>query len=372
MKILHVGLDKTLGGIERFLFNVYNNRDKSFQMDFVTTADRFNYVLSDFLTNDNDCQIIRIANFSNPLRHVLDLYRCIQLGKYDIVHIHKNSLANPLAILVASVAGSCKVIVHSHNTQPSTSRQIGMALHWLNKRLLSKLPVMRLACSRLAGDWLFHHSNYTVLHNAIDLDKFIFDINIRKEVRTSLDLEDCFVIGAIARISDQKNQLFMLDILQEVLRTEERAMLVLVGGYPRSKEGERYYQLVLDKIKRMHLDRNVRLLGSRDDANQLYQAFDVALIPSKYEGLSIAAIEAQAAGLPCVVSDVLSDETRVSSYYTSVALSADPANWAEAILQQKYVKRSNMKKEMEAAGYAMKQEIHSLEEIYSNLVKTCD
>lgn len=367
MKILHIGLDKTLGGIERFLFTVYNNRNTMFQMDFITTTDCFNYSLSQFITKDNNYRVIRIADPSHMLQHICDLYRCIRSNQYDVVHIHKNSLANPFAILVACLLGSCKVIVHSHNTQPSTSRKLGMALHWVNKRLLSNLPFTRLACSKMAGDWLFLRGNYIVLHNAIDVDRFIFNADVRNAVREELDLKDCFVIGAVARISAQKNQLFMLDILQKVLLHEDRVVLVLVGGYAHTEEGVQYYHQVLDKVATMHLEKKVKILGTRDDANRLYQAFDVALIPSKYEGLCIAAIEAQAAGLPCVVSDALPDEARVSADYTTVTLTAKAEEWAEVVLQTRNVKRLNMKKDVENAGYTMKQEVHSLEKIYCDL-----
>lgn len=369
MNVLHIGLSETLGGIERFLFNVYNNKSNDIDMDFVTTSEHFRYNLSNMIINGNDYRIFRVAKLSSPFQHMVDIYHIIKENHYDVVHIHKNSLANPLEIIAARLAGTSAIIVHSHNTQPSGHRQAGVVLHTLNKMWIPYLATKRLACSELAGEWLFASHPYQVIHNAINLDDFCYNPDIRNQKRREFHLEDCFVIGSVARISDQKNQLFMLDVMKYITEHCKTAKLFLIGGKSEAEEGCSYFAQVNQKINDLHLENNVKLLGSREDVKDLYQMFDVYLQPSKYEGLCISAIEAQASGLPCVVSDVLSEETKVTKEYVALSLNQPPEEWGKKILALRGIPRINQRDNLVKAGYSMHEEISMLESVYRSLVE---
>lgn len=367
MKVLHIGLTETLGGIERFLINVYNNKPDHIDMDFIAMTEHLKYDFSSMITNDKAYHIFYIAEATSPFHHFMDLYRIIKRNHYDIIHIHKNSLANPLAIIAARLAGNSAIIIHSHNTQPSGHRMLGTFLHKLNKKWIPYLSTKWLACSELAGNWLFPSSEYQVIHNAINLDDFYYKPEVREKKRHELGLESCFVIGSVARISDQKNQLFMLDIMKHIVMHCENARMLLIGGKNETAEGQHYLEQVRKKIDDLQLGRYVKLLGSRDDVKDFYQVFDVYLQPSKYEGLCIAAIEAQASGLPCVVSDVLSEETKVITEYTSVSLHLPAERWGNLVLGLQGTPRFNKRSDLEKAGYSMHEEISSLTSVYQSL-----
>lgn len=369
MKILHIGLSETLGGIERFLVNVYNNKSDDISMDFITKADHFRYDFSSMIPDDKDYRIFHIAKLSSPFRYVFDIYRIIKKNHYDIIHIHKNSLANPLEIIAAKLAGSSAIIIHSHNTQPSGHRRVGVLLHDINKAWVPYLATKRLACSELAGEWLFpSYTTYQVIHNAINLDDFCYKPDIRNQKRQEFGLEDCFVIGSVARISDQKNQLFMLDIIKYVRDHLKKVRLLLIGGTSETEEGRIYFKKLNQKIDDLHLRNYVKVFGSRDDVKDLYQVFDVYLQPSKYEGLCISVIEAQASGLPCIVSDALPEETKVIDEYTTLSLNQSAETWGKAILAMQDAPRLNQKDNLGRAGYSMHKEISMLESIYRSLV----
>ena len=368
IRILHIGIDATLGGIERFLINVYNNCSSEFHMDFVTTAKTLHYPLDEMISRDHDYEVIHVAPLSKPMAYFLDIYRVIKNGNYDVVHIHKNSLANPLPIFAAKLVRGQKIIIHSHNTQPSNSRRLGSLLHQFNKHIIGHIAAERLACSHLAGDWLFYPGQYHVIHNAIQVEKFVFNSEVRKRVRNELHLQDKFVIGCVARISDQKNQLFSLKILQEMIKKDKNICMVFVGGCADTPEGQAYDAKVRAAIKTMELQNYVMMLGSCDDTNELYQAFDVFLLPSKYEGLCIAAIEAQAAGLTSIVSSVLPPETKVSGErYIPMNIVESTKRWANVLFSCRGGERMNMREQIFAAGYDMAAEIKKIETIYDNL-----
>lgn len=369
MKVLHIGLSETLGGIERFLINVYNNKPDIIDMDFIATGEQLHYDFSSMITNNKSYHVFHVAKTSSPLYHFLDIYHIIKQNHYDIIHIHKNSLANPLAIIAARMAGKSAIIIHSHNTQPSGHRIVGSLFHKFNKFWLPYLATKWLACSALAGNWLFPSHDYQVVHNAINLDDFYYRPDVRERKRRALGLENCFVIGSVARISDQKNQLFMVDIMKAITEHHQNVRMLLIGGKNETAEGQRYLEQLKKKIDALQLGSYIKLLGSRDDVKDYYQVFDVYLQPSKYEGLCIAAIEAQAAGLPCVVSDVLSKETKIIKEYTTVSLSQPAERWSKIILALHGMPRFNKKSELEKAGYSMQEEISLLKSVYQSLIR---
>lgn len=362
MKVLHIGLDKNLGGIERFIINLYNNSNNEFDMGLITSTKSLDYSLDELL-KDKKYEIYHVNNLKNPFKYVYDIINIINKNNYHIVHIHKNSLANILPIFAAKMSTAKKIIVHSHNTQPSQKGILIKILHALNKKLLSFIKVKKLACSEIAGEWMFC-DNFDVIHNAVNINDYIYNSDVEKKIRNKFNLGKAFVIGNVARICEQKNQLFMLDILEEVIKYENNAKLILIGGEDKSIYGKKYYKLVKEKIRMLKLEKNVIMLGCRNDASKFYSVFDVFLMPSIYEGLCIAAIEAQIADIPCVVSDVLPPETCISNKYHTINLCSEKKEWAKKILAYKNNKKSTCGKEIIESSYNIKNEIKSIINVY--------
>lgn len=368
IKILHIGLDENLGGIERFLFNLYNNIDDNYYMDFITVAKKLPYNISDFILKNKKYKIFHISGYKNILKYCIDLRKIVK-DNYDIIHIHKNSLANILPVVICCLFGNAKVIVHSHNSQASGNKFVAHFLHRVNRKLISFFPITKVACSEIAGKWMFNTYEYQVIHNAIDVKKFSFDNDVRNTMRNALNLNGKFVIGSVARISDQKNQIFMVKIMKKVVEMEPTAQLLLIGEAAFSKEGQLYQKNLIDTINEEGLRDSIKLLGRRNDAEKLYQAFDVIFMPSKYEGLSIAAIEAQAADLPIIASDNISNETKIIKDYYTYSLNDNYDIWAKKLLSFKNRKRFNNEKTIISAGYGIKQEVENIEKLYLKVMK---
>ena len=163
-----------------------------------------------------------------------------------------------------------------------------------------------------------------VIPNAIDAQMFRFSEQVRREVREQYGLEDCLVVGHVGRLQYQKNQTFLLDAFRHLHEREEKARLVLVGDGPDLTELEA-------KAVTLGIEREVLFLGNRDDVNRLLQAFDLFVMPSHFEGFGMAALEAQAAGLPCLLSDSVPRETKLTRNVEFIP-AEDPAIWAEHML----------------------------------------
>lgn len=210
-------------------------------------------------------------------------------------------------------------IAHSH----STSCKYMMAHHIL-KPLLNRGLTHALACSETAGKWLFN-GKYTVLPNGIDVKKFAFSQDARNEYRRQMNLENKFVIGHVGYMDVEKNQLFLLHIMERLIQRQPNARLLLVGDGKMRHELEEF-------IQQHQLQDYVQLLGKRSDVAQLYQCMDVFTLPSVYEGLGIVLLEAQTAGLPCVASIGVPQTANVLGQVKYIGIeNSDIESWCDAI-----------------------------------------
>jgi glycosyltransferase EpsF len=226
-----------------------------------------------------------------------------------------------------------------------------------------------MCCSELAGRWLFGNKEYDkgnvyLLNNAIDLDKFKYDEKIRKEVRKELNIkDDTLVIGHIGRFVAQKNHTFLIDIFNEIHKNNNDSILLLAGQGPKENE-------IKEKVKTLNLEKNVVFLGQRNDANRLYQAFDVFLLPSLYEGLPVVGVEAQASGLLCILSESMTQETKVLDTTTFISLEESAKEWSTKLLDNyKNFKRRDTTKEITNNNVNIKQESIKLENKYVEFSK---
>ena len=198
-----------------------------------------------------------------------------------------------------------------------------------------------------------------MLKNAIDSQNFIANANTRKEIRKELGLEDKFVVGHVGRLHPQKNHDFLIDVFAEIKKKKPDAELILVGTGPLEEK-------VRSKVADMGLTESVQFLGNRKDMNRIYQAMDVFVFPSLFEGLGIVAIEAQAAGVPIVCSEGLPPETDITPIYRKLLLSDGAEEWANAALEmaQNPNAHTNMQKYVIDAGFDMDATAKYMESYY--------
>jgi len=255
---------------------------------------------------------------TNYFRYLWAIKDLIHSNDFDIVHIHGNSATMLLDTIVARLFGAKKIIVHGHNTETKHP-----FIHCISRRLLSNITNLRVACGKDAGDFLFSKP-FIVIPNCIDLDKFKYNQEIRELERKRLNVEDKFVVGHVGRFTEQKNHEQLIEIFYELQKEVNNAYLILIG------EGE-LQDYIKHKVETLKLTEKIYFYGVSDKVESLMQAMDVFVLTSRYEGLCVTAIEAQAAGLPCVVSDRLSKETKLSEDFVFVGLENHISEWVENI-----------------------------------------
>lgn len=352
------------GGVESVVMNYYRYIDRTkIQFDFICDDDSTNIPYEEIEKLGG--KVILIPPYQKVFKYHNKLKKILKEGHYKIVHSHINTLS-VFSLFAAKCAGVPVRIAHSHSTTNKKEKKKNLLKQVL--RPFSKLfATDYMCCSELAGRWLFGDKEYDkgnvyLLNNAIDLEKFKYNETLRKKKRKELGIkDDTLVIGHIGRFVAQKNHDYLIDIFNEIHKKNNNSVLLLAGQGPLMEE-------IKNKTKELNLDDSVKLLGQRNDANELYQAFDVFLLPSLYEGLPVVGVEAQAAGLLCYLSDDMTKETKVLDITKFMSLNNTPEEWADNILDDvKKYKRIDVSKEMTAKNFNIKEEVKRLEKYYLNL-----
>ena len=351
------------GGVEAVVMNYYRHIDKEkIQFDFICDNDSTNIPYEEIQKLGG--WVILVPPYQKILSYSKELTKVFKENKYKIVHSHINALS----VFPLRIAKKCGVkvrIAHSHSTSNKKEWKKNIIKNML--RPFSKIYATDLfACSELAGRWLFGNKAFdnkqvTIINNAIDLDKFKYNEEIRNIKRKELNIsEHNLVIGHIGRFVEQKNHTFLIDIFNEVVKLNDKAILLLVGQGPLENK-------IKEKVKLLNLENNVKFLGQRNDVNVLYQTFDIFLLPSLYEGLGMVLIEAQVSGCYCIASDEVPKEAKITKVLKFISLNENKKIWAKEIVQNyKKNKEINIFKEIRKKSFDILLESVKLEKIYSN------
>lgn len=360
IKILHFELSDNVGGIESFLLNLYTAIDRDrYQFDFVTTSDH--PALGKQLEALGG-HIYQVAPYKQAFSYSRDI-RKVMAGGYDIVHIHKNSAANVIPFKAASEFPSIKVIAHSHNTLPNGGKILSL-LHRINKQYLWKNSDVHLACSTVAGEWMYgREKKFEVIPNGIDTQKFAYSDSEYIETRKSLGIaESTFVVGHIGRFTEQKNHVGLIRIFDQIYKLHPDSVLLLVG------DGQLRRQIE-ELANSLDCRKAIRFLGIRNDVNKLLKCMDVFLMPSIYEGLPVVCIEAQAAGAYVWLSDTISREVELTHQVEWFNL--EDKNIAKRIINKGRPTSSHRllcNQEIVRKGYDYKSLADKIDEIYQRLI----
>lgn len=364
IRIAHIVGKWLGGGVEAVIMNYYRHIDRSkIQFDFICDSDSTNIPYEEIEKLGG--RVIIVPPYQKVFKYIKELIKIFKKNNYKIVHSHINTLS-VFPLYAAKKAGVPVRIAHSHST--TNKKEWKKNIIKLVLRPFAKtFATDYFACSELAGRWLFGDKTFDegkvyVLNNAIDLDKFKYDEKIRKSKRKELGIKDNeIVIGHIGRFVEQKNHRGLIDIFNEVHKLNNKTVLVLTGQGPLTKEMQ-------EKVKSLDLEKNVKFLGQRSDANELYQAFDIFLLPSLYEGLPVVGVEAQAAGLLCILSDDMTKETKVLETTEFLSLSTSPEVWANVVLRSyDNYKRKDTIDEITKNNFNIKKEASKLENKYQEL-----
>ncbi len=297
-----------------------------------------------------------LKNISKTIKNTRNIY---ENNHFDIMHSHCTTLSL-FHFYFAKKYGVKTRIMHSHSTKFAETK-VKSLRNSLMYSLIKPFITDRFACGKDAGSFLFKDKPFTVINNAVDCKQFQFNKEWRNEIRNEFNLsEDAFILGHISNFAPVKNHSFIIDVFNEYYQTNNNSYLLLVGA------GETFQQ-TKEKVRTLGIEKQVILVGVRDDVFRFYSAMDCFVFPSLFEGLPLTLVEAQVSGLPCVISDRIADEVMISDIIQELPLD-NISKWIEAI---ESLRKRNYDRKLYAdivgnKGYDMQKEVKKLEEIYIN------
>lgn len=374
VNIIHFGLSGNPGGIETYLLKIASRIDRTrFSFSFIdTTASNSLPCFHDEFSGLG-CHFYTICpRRKSVLKNKKDLNNLFKNNNFNVLHFHVNTLSYIEPVLIALKYG-VKVVIHSRNAGTQGSF-ITNALHFFNKKKVEALgqKVTRVAVSELAGKWLFgDKQKFTILNNGVNTKKFYFDKNSRDKVRKALKIsEDTIALGSIAAFTPAKNQQFILDVLFNMNKSDFKFKVFFVG--------DGHLKAGIEALaKKYSLENCVEFLGKKSNIPELMSAFDILLLPSFYEGFPNVVLEAQSCGLPCIISNCITEEVVVDkSLVCRLPINDDSRqewaveidNVAKMILNSDAELRETAFKTIDQRGFSTKNEIEKLENLYSSVV----
>lgn len=327
LRILHVGLSVNPGGVENFVLNYHRNINTDIiQFDYLD-------IYGDGIAFSEDIKslgghIYSLPHYKNhPFLAMKAFKNILWEHKFDIMHIHMQSAANLMPVMIGLKQKDIVIICHSHSSA-TPNGLLRKILNQVNRPIIRKFDICKWACGKRAGEWMWgkDFKENDMIANAIEYDLYQYNETVRKQVRESLSMTDHEkVVGFVGRFGEEKNIFFLIDVLIELLKISPDYKLLTVGGND-------LYDQFRYKIKREKLEKHYYSAGIQLSAREWYQAMDAFLLPSYFEGFPMVGVEAQASGLPCFFSDRISKEINISGSVKFLPIGKENAVvWAKAI-----------------------------------------
>lgn len=356
IRILHVVTYMGRGGLETMLMNYHRHIDR----DKV----QFDYLVHRDFEADYDQEILSLGGkihrlpalnpFSKGYLHALDAFFAAH-PEYKIVHSHLDCMAG-IPLKVAKKHGVPVRIAHAHSSNQTLDLKYPLKLYF--KRGIASQSTHRFACAQDAGKWMYGGAPFTVLHNAVDTALYTPDVQTRQQVRAELNLsKENLVVGHVGRFAPPKNHAFILQIFAKLFHMHPNAKLLLVG------DGELRSQIE-KQADELGIRDCIIMTGVRTDVHRLLQAMDVFLFPSVYEGLPVSIVEAQAASLPCLISDKVPIQCKLTDLVRQIPLSAGADTWAQAVLNAAQTSRRDTADQIKTAGFDIAENAKQLADFY--------
>lgn len=349
-----------LYGITNSIMNYYRNMDKAdLKIDFVNPA-----IIPERLKkeiNDNGGIVYEILKRNRrPFNYMRHLAKVIKKGNYDIIHCHGNSATLAVELIVAKLYKVKVRIAHCHNS--TCDHRIA---HNVLKPLFQFSYTHGFACSKKAGNWLFGSKPFTVIHNGIPVKNFYYKEDVRKQYRKALGYEEKKVIGHIGHFSYQKNHEFLIQVFSKLYKKDDNYRLLLIGDGDLLGEAK-------NQVKELGLDSAVCFYGETLEVSNLLQAMDIFVFPSRFEGLGIVVIEAQTSGLPCIVSDAIPIEAKVTDIIHYLSLDDSYDTWADKVVELEVLDRLEnavrVEEVLNQSQYSIENEVGKLQNLYYEYV----
>ncbi|MFB5282765.1 glycosyltransferase [Peribacillus sp. Hz7] len=348
IKVLHVVSSLDGGGVESMLYNYYSHIDRSgVRFDFIVHGNNIGMLEEKFHCLGS--KVFHVTPKRNSFRkNMLEINKILRNEKYDIVHCHQN-FSNFSTLFLARMNQVPVCISHAHGCKEIKSikeKTKNYTLRLLNKSCANYF----FSCGIEAGKWL-HGQNWSpsekniLMNNAIDVNKFSYDLGVRKNYRKKFNIEDKIVLLHVGRFSDEKNHLFMVDIIEQLSKQNEKCILLFAGNG--ATEGA-----VKKCVHEKGLTDKIMFLGVRSDIAELVNAADIFLLPSKNEGFPVTLIEAQSTGINIFASNKVTKETAITNLIEYLPIE-NVDIWVEKIIESKIVLRKSRKADVEKEGYSI-------------------
>ena len=360
IRILNLFTILNRGGAETMVMNYYRNIDRNkVQFDFlVHREERGVYEdeiesLGGRIYRMPPIKINTIPEYRRQLRSFFKAH-----PEYRIIHSHMSELGL-FAFIEAKKQGVQTRICHAHSSPKYFD--IKMLARNLMKKLMLPYVTDMFTCGVEAGIWLYGEKNRNdliLMKNAIDAEKYRFSREKQRIKKEELGIPGKRIIGHVGSFLPVKNQTFLVDVFCEICKEEDDTVLMLVGSGSE-------FEKIQEKIKNLGFEDKVMLMGSRSDVHELMQAMDIFVFPSTYEGLPVTLIEAQASGLPCIVSDRIPKECKITDLLEFYSLDKTPNEWAKTIVKTFGEKeKTDVYRQVCTAGYDIKENAEWLQNFY--------
>ena len=366
VRVLHITEMLSAAGIESFIMNMYREIDRNkVQFDFLVLRDEHEFYEDEisklggvkyWIHSDKKNTLLRIYDEATRIKKFLKVHH------YDIVHIHYTTPLRAPYLKACIDAGVKTRIYHSHSAWVSGKNPIKIAIYNYMKRKITKWATDYFACSLAAANWIFEKKlietgKVKIIHNGIDTKLFSFNSKDREIIRRDFGLTNKFVLIHTGRFKEQKNHKFLIDVFAETKKKYSEAVLLLLGT------GE-LIDDIREQVNNLNLKEDVVFLGVQPDVNKYLSAADCYIMPSLYEGLPVAAVEAQCSGLPCIFSINITKEVALIDSVVFVGLDEPIENWVNKILMFKGLVRNDQSKKISDKGYNMKKVVSTMQNFY--------
>lgn len=356
------------GGVESCIMNYYRNIDRTkVQFDFF--VENTSPIINRDIIAELGGKVVFIPSYIHPVKYMRTLTKLFKEGHYDIVHSNMNTLS-VFALRAAKKAGIKIRIAHSHSAVvPSKEEKVRTFTKNILKHFSKHYATHYFACSEFAGRWLFGDKTFdegkvTIVRNAVELWRFVYNDQVRDCMRKEMGLEGKFVVGHVGRFMKQKNQLFLLSVFKEILNRRPDAVLLILGDGPLHED-------LMARTKELHIRDRVVFAGVHKRPERFFQAMDCFLLPSLYEGLGMVLIEAQINGLNCYASVNVPREAKVNDNVIFLPIK-NAEEWADSVVSGEETNRSLGVCRFINSPYDMRQEAGNLLALYQKMVLEAD
>lgn len=323
-------VDGHAGGVDKYILNLISSVQKeNFEIDILTN--HIDPVLFEEMEEEN-IHLYEVPTLKHPIRQYKMMKKILRNNQYDVAYFNISTAVHCIGLLAAKKCKVANRVVHSHSSgidiENKYKRSIMTILHLSGKKIVSRSATSYIACSQKAGEWMFtrkvlKNDNYFVMPNSVDLKKFVYDEDARSAMREKMEWNDKKVLIHVANFTYQKNNEFIIEVFKKVREVQKNTVLVLIGKGNKEEK-------IRNIVKEYGLSKSVLFLKDIPNVNDYLQAADLFVLPSFFEGYPISALEAQVSGLPCLLSDRITSESKITD--SCVFLPLEIETWVEQIL----------------------------------------